>query len=181
MCCIVKYPLYLALVLNYVFHLAFSMCCIAEHLLYLALVWNYVFDWQCECAALQNTSYIWRFSWTTSLVVNCPFYLAQPMSCIAKNSYIWRLFVLNSVFHSALLMSCIAKHLLYLVLCVKSLLSFATCDVVLWKRLMFGAYFAIPLLFVTFPVLTCKIPLLFCACVDLRHLFRTLDVCCNTT
>ena len=44
MCCIVKYLLYLALVLNYVFHFAFSMCCIAEHLLYLALVLNYVFD-----------------------------------------------------------------------------------------------------------------------------------------
>jgi len=35
-CCIVKYFLYLALVLNYVFNLAFSMCWIAEHL--------YVFD-----------------------------------------------------------------------------------------------------------------------------------------
>jgi len=44
MCCIVTYLLYLALVLDYVFHLAFSMFCIAEHLLYLALVLNYVFD-----------------------------------------------------------------------------------------------------------------------------------------
>jgi len=39
-----KYLLYLELVLDYVFHLAFSMCRIAEHLLYLALVLNYVFD-----------------------------------------------------------------------------------------------------------------------------------------
>jgi len=44
MCCIAKYLLHLAFVLNYVFYLAFSMCCIAEHLLYLALVLNYVFD-----------------------------------------------------------------------------------------------------------------------------------------
>jgi len=44
MCCIVKYLLYLALVLNYVFNLALSMCCIAEHLLYLAFVLNYVYD-----------------------------------------------------------------------------------------------------------------------------------------
>jgi len=44
MCYIVKYLLYLALVLNYVLHLAFSMCWIAEHLLYLALVLKYVFD-----------------------------------------------------------------------------------------------------------------------------------------
>jgi len=44
MWCIVKYLLNLALVLDYVFHLAFSMCCIAEHLLYLALVLNYVLN-----------------------------------------------------------------------------------------------------------------------------------------
>jgi len=44
MCCIVKYLLYLALVLNNVLNLAFSMCCIAEHLLYLAFVLNDVFD-----------------------------------------------------------------------------------------------------------------------------------------
>ena len=42
MCCIETYLLDLALVLDYVFQLAFSMCCIAEHLLYLAFVLNFV-------------------------------------------------------------------------------------------------------------------------------------------
>jgi len=61
---------------------------------------------------------------------------------------------------------------------------FFRLPLVMWcyeKRPMFGPCFAIPLLFVTFHVLTCKIPLLFCACVDLQHLFRTLYVCCNAT
>ena len=63
MCCIVKFLLYLALVLNYISHLALLMCCAAKHLLYLALVLNYDINWQSGCAALQNTSYIWRLCW----------------------------------------------------------------------------------------------------------------------
>jgi len=39
--------------------------------LVLALVLNYDFSWQCGCAALQNTSYIWHFCWTTSLICYC--------------------------------------------------------------------------------------------------------------
>jgi len=50
----------LALVLNYFSHLALLMCCVAKHLLYLALVLNYDINWQSGCAALQNTSCIWR-------------------------------------------------------------------------------------------------------------------------
>jgi len=143
--------LYLALVLNLVFDSALPMSCIAKDLLYFALV------------------------------VNCHFCLALPMCCIAKtlifgaclfwttsfiphcswaalrNTFFIWCFVLNHFFR------------LPLVMCYYE------------KRLMFGACFAIPLLFVTFHVLTCKIPLLFCACVNLFHLFRTLDVCCNTT
>jgi len=44
MCCIVKYLLYLALVLNYIHRLVLSVCCISKYLLYLALVLNYVFN-----------------------------------------------------------------------------------------------------------------------------------------
>ena len=50
--------------------LVFSICCISKYLLYLALVLNYVFVCQCGCGALQNTSYIWRLCRATSLFVN---------------------------------------------------------------------------------------------------------------
>jgi len=43
MYCIVKHLLYLALVLDYIHCLVFSMCCISKYLLYLALVLNYIF------------------------------------------------------------------------------------------------------------------------------------------
>ena len=59
MCCVVKHLLYLALVLNYFSHLLLQMCCVAKHLLHLELALNYDINWQCGCAALQNTSYIW--------------------------------------------------------------------------------------------------------------------------
>jgi len=40
--------------------LVFSKCCITKYLLYLALLLNYVFNCQCGCAALRKTSYISR-------------------------------------------------------------------------------------------------------------------------
>jgi len=49
MCCIVKYLLYLVLVMNYAHSLVFSMCCISKYLLYLALVLKY------------SMSLIWHF------------------------------------------------------------------------------------------------------------------------
>ena len=143
--------LYLSLVLNLFFDSALPMNCIGKELLYLALV------------------------------VNCPFCLALPMCCIAKNSYIWRYLFWTTSFIPY--RSWAALRNTFDIWCFVFNLFFRL-PLVMWcyeNRPMFGAYFAIPLLFVTFLVLTCKIPLLFCACVDLHHLFRTLYVFCNTT
>ena len=67
--------LYLALVLNFVFYLAFSMCRIAKKLLYLALMLHYVFHLALpiNCTA--------KYILFLALVLNCFFYLALSIRC----------------------------------------------------------------------------------------------------
>jgi len=175
MCCIVKYLLYLALVLNYVFHLAFSICCIAEHLLYLALVLNlvsdmalpmscigkhflylslvlnYVLNWQCGCAELHKTSYIWRLCSTLSFIPHC------------RCAVCWKPIIFGAG--------------------VELSVWFRTADELHCKRpLIFGACGELPLLFGTIDVLHCK-KLLYLAliCFELCLSFRTAhELHCET-
>ena len=63
----IKHVLYLALVLNYVSHLALLICCIVKKLLYLTLVLNLV------CCAL------------------CPIVLVTFVACLFSTSALWHL------------------------------------------------------------------------------------------
>ena len=67
MCCFAKHVLYLALVLNYVSHLALLIYCIVKKLLYLTLVFNLV------CCAL------------------CPIVLVTFVACLFSTSALWHL------------------------------------------------------------------------------------------
>ena len=175
MCCIAKILLYLALVFNFVFHSALPMCCMLKTYYICPWCWTYSLNQHCWWTALQKTLILGACGelpllFGTTDVLHCKKLLYLALIC----------FELRLSFRTAHELHCETPFIFGALCSITSFVCHLWCSA-MKKRLMFGACFALPLLFVTFHLLTCKIPLLFCACVDLRHLFSTLDVCCNTT
>ena len=131
MCCITKCLLYLAHVLNCIIYLELSMRCFAKYVLYLAFVLNYVFNCQCGCAALENTSYIWRWCWTTSIV------WCFLCAAFQNTAYIWRFCWTTSSIVNAGVLHC--KRPLIFGACVEVRLSFGISNVLHCKKLLYLA------------------------------------------